>query len=78
MADGQKRVVPDHSRAGKAHNRPDFFSHLWFVTVDPAVAAGRLSLLEGAAAEPQHGIIEQFTTFVAESPLSGVMLLTAV
>ena len=78
MADGQKGVMPDHSGTGKAHNRPDFFPHLRFVTMDPAIAAGRLSLLEGAAAEPQHGIIEQFATFAAKSPLSGAVLLAAV
>jgi len=34
MMNDQNRVAPNHSRAGIAHNSPNFLAHLWRTTMD--------------------------------------------
>lgn len=57
MPDGHHRMVPDHARAGKAHNFPDPLAHLWFVTMNGAVLAGGLFDPKGAFGQPLFSVV---------------------
>ena len=56
MADGHDWVVKKHSRAGKAHDFPDFLPHVRLIAVHFAVGAEGFRLHEGAAVAAAAGI----------------------
>lgn len=68
MADGHDWVVKKHSRAGKAHDFPDFLPHVRLIAVHFAVGAEGFRLHEGAAVAAAAGIGIQSGTVRAKQP----------
>ena len=76
VADGHQRVSIEHSRPGITHNVANLLPSGRLVTVDLAIAAGRLFLLEGAMVETLPGIVEQTGTLVTNLSCRLVVGLT--
>lgn len=64
-----------HTRTGEAHDLADPGTHVCLITVDGAVGAGGLALLEGALIQSPEGIILQFLALAAQGVAAAVLLM---
>jgi len=78
MEQGEERVLVDHAGAGIPHNSSDPLSHIKVVTMQRAVGAGRLVLLEWTSIEALVRIRHKSLTFRAQSLFCLAMMAAAV
>jgi hypothetical protein len=77
MADSEEGMLPEHPRAGIAHHHTHLLATLCLVAMDWAIGAGGFLFTKPAAVEAEGGVIEQGTTFGAQSCLR-LMMIAAV
>jgi len=65
----------NHAWANGAHNGTDFFPHVRFVAVHPAVPTGGFAFLEGTVAESFAGIRQQLPALGTEFVIAITFLL---
>jgi len=59
MAEAEERVLPEHTRAGKPHDRPDLGPAILLVAMDRTFRAGRFFGTKLAAFQAQPGIVKE-------------------
>ena len=72
MPQGRNRVVPQHPRAGVAHDDAHPLPHLRFITMYGAQPAGRFPFTERTAVQAREGVASQL---LADGTQLGVPLL---
>ncbi len=66
----------EHARTGETHDLLDPGPHICFITMDRALCAGGLALLERASFEPLQRIILQFLAFITQIRCAAMLFLT--
>lgn len=66
MLNSQERMGQEHARTREAHDLLDPGTHICFITMDRALCAGGLALLEGAIIELLQCIVLQFLALIAQ------------
>ncbi len=77
VLEAQHRVLPEHARAGMAHDGLHLFAPVAFITMHRTIDAGGLFSPEPAAVQPQGGIIQKALAFQAENS-GGVVVVMAI
>ena len=77
MMQSKRWVVQEHSGSRVAHDRFDFFFHIWLVAVDETFAARAFFVLKWALIKPQKSIFFELRAFGAEHTI-GSMVVFAV
>ena len=66
MADGGKRMIPQHARTGIAHHSAHLLTHGWLVAVYGTILASGFAVAEAAMVETRQGIDEQLAALLTQ------------
>jgi hypothetical protein len=77
MANGQDRVLPEHTRSGISHHALDLFTPRRLVAVDRAIGAGGFQFSEPAAFQADGGVIQKRLAFGTKS-VDGSVVIPAI